>query len=268
MKVFNIEEKNGKKEYVCYIQLKDIEYLTNKGIELETANDVNNYIYVFSKATLKSFVRVSILNDVIKIRENSDEIIDLGKALANDLSVYDEEIEKEEKDMKESMDRFWSKCNGFYKGHLKDDDAYNEWREKGIRLKNKLEDLKDIREITLGESKVNLPQVPFYNSVLKKVGDYLVHKGINPNEYVVVRKEGIPFDKEIREKIKNYDGTDLSYTIVPTFATAAILKDVNRKYGKDCDMEYQHMINDDNRYLIVRIKNVTKKNKKGMELVK
>jgi len=268
MKIFNIEEKNGKKEYVCYIQLKDLDYLEEKGINLESYKDIDKYMYVFSKSTLKSFARIDILDDVIKIRDNSEEIVDLGKVLSNGVSIYDEEIRNEEKEMYQLMNYFWFKNKGFYKGHLKEDDTYNEWRKKGEKLKNKLDDLKDINDITLGKSKVNLPQVPFYNSVIKRIGEYLVYRGINPNEYIIFNKDGKSFNYEAKEKIKKYKGTDLSNSIIPMYASSAILKDVNNKYGVDNNIEYKYMMSEDNKYIIVRTKNKINKTNKSMELVK
>ena len=269
MKVFNIEEKNGKKEYVCYIQLKDILYLEENGLDLETAKDVNKYMYVFSKSSLKSFVRVEIVNDVIKIRENSDCIIDLGEVLANGgVSSYDKTIKEEKEDMEASMKKFWDKCSGFYKGHLSEEPLYNEWREKGIKLKNRIEDLKDIDDMVKGIGEVNIPQEPFYNALLKRVGDIHVYRGINPNEYIILNKNGESFSNDVRTRIKNYADKELSASLVPPVTFNCIYRDILGKYDDIEELEFKHMISDDNKYIIVRVKPPVKKYNKTKELVK
>ena len=269
MKVFNIEDKNGKKEYVCYIQLKDIYNLEDKGINLETTKNINKYMYVFSKSTNKSFVRVEIISDIAKIRENSEDIIDLGEVLSrSNLTRFSEELRKEKEDLDKSMNNFWDKYNGVYKGYLKDEPLYNEWREKGKRLKNKLEDLKDIADILKGESVVNLPQEPFHDALFRNSGNISIYRGINPNEYIIINKDGSPFSEELRSEVKKCNDTEISSKVVPISAMSVIYRDLTKKYGTDSDIEFHHMISADNKYIIVRTKNRIKKNRKTMELVK
>ncbi len=267
MKIFNIEEKGNKKENVCYIQLKDLEYLKENNVELEVFKDINKYMYVFSKDTLKSFIRIDVLEDIKKIKEFNGRIIDFSKIRYSrnaDLSPYFDELVKERDEIEDLYDRFTRNTSGVWRGHLSEYPLYQKILVLKRLYNNKLEDLIDIKNFLCGHNTINLPQEPFYSALLARKDNIALYGGINPNEYIVLYKDGAPISDEIRDNLDLFDNKDISNNeFIPDFIIDRIMADLrtnHRNYVNE-SIEYDYSISEDNRYLVIRTNRVKKHNK-------
>ena len=126
MKIFNIEEKNNEKKRVCYIQVKDLKYLKDEGIHVNAQDNLDGYLYVFNKKTLKSFVKLDNQDEVNEIHDKDKCIIDLGEILNDgkmDLYPHLHKLEKEEKVLNKMRSDFLGQFHGVYLGHLMENPA-------------------------------------------------------------------------------------------------------------------------------------------------
>ena len=229
MKVFNIEGKDNNKEYVCYIQMKDLEILAERGIDLDVVKDVDKHIYVFNKKTMKSFVRITSLKDIKNIR-NDETIIDFGSILKdkNMFYKYTDELEKEKKEIADLREKFYSQNSGVYRGHLQEGLMYRIILDKEKLYNNRLVDIGDINNVLLGQEEINIPQVPFSSFLVFSSDAFSIYRGINPNTYVIVS------DCDIYS-------LDSIYQIIDA--------DLKKRYN---DIEFDKKVIDDEKYLVIR----------------
>ena len=238
MKIFNIEGKDNNKEFVCYIQMKDLEILAEKGISLEVAKDVNRHIYVFNKKSMKSFVRITSLKDLQSIR-NDETIIDFGSIL-NDKNMfykYNDELEKEKKKIADLKEQFYSQNSGVCRSHLQESLMYRIILDKEKVYNNRFVDMEDINNVLLGQEEINIPQVPYMKFLVFSSEAFSIYRGINPNTYVIV---------------SDYDiySLDSIYQIID----ADLMKRFN-------NIEFDKKVLEDEKYLVIRtIKRQKKKN--------